>query len=314
MAVFCSQEEFLSLLGEISDKVEYIRMQVKGGSMYPFIRSGEWVKLEPASNCRNIKKGEMILFSKEGNIYAHRVVNKREDFVIAKGDLSFGNEGNIPIDDVLAKIVSVQRNGRDILLNSGLNRFIGIFMADFGFILQYIFLAIRKIIGLAVVLISFIQGLKVCRRLMKELSKDILVREAESFDKEQLRDLYLVNMQDIEVGLVGDKKSGFWLIAQKKEKIAGALAISFHEQNGKLWLLNGLIVKILYRGLGIGERLVKEVIVKGRAVGIRKIILFVNKKSKAALSLYKKLGFKISFDYPLEFNVGSDELYLLYEF
>lgn len=314
MAVFCSQEEFLSLLGEISDKAKYIRMQAKGGSMYPFIKSGEWVKLEPVSNCHNIKKGEMILFFKDGNIYAHRVVKKREASVIAKGDLSFGNEGDIPINDVLARIVSVQRNGRDILLNSGLNRFIGIFMADFGFILQYIFLAIRKIMGLLVVLISLIQGLKVYRRLMKELSKDILVREAGPLDKEQLRDLYLVNMGDIEVGLVGDKKSGFWLIAQKREKIVGALAISFREQNGKLWLLSGFIIKILYRGLGIGEKLVKEAILKAKASGISKLILFVNKESHAALNLYKKLGFKISFDYPLEFNVASNELYLLYEF
>lgn len=315
MTVFCSQKEFYSLITEVSNKAQYIRMQAKGGSMYPFIKSGDWIKLEPLSKCPSIKKGEVILFSKEGNLYAHRVVKKRGDFVLAKGDFSFGSEGNIPVKDVLARVVSVQRNGRDILLNFGLNRFLGIFIADFEFILQYLFLALRKIIGKAFVFLSFLQGIKDYRRLLKKIVfNDVVVRQAQPQDKEQLRDLYLVHMEDIEDGLIQNKKTGFFLVAQRKEKILGALAVSRFEKDESFWLINGLIVKPLYRGLGIGEKLVKEAIDRVKAPAARSIGLFVNKKSKAAVRLYKKLKFKIKVEHPAEFSLAKDELYLLYTF
>lgn len=49
-----------------------------------------------------------------------------------------------------------------------------------------------------------------------------------------------------------------------------------------------------YTGKGLGEKMVKKVINEAYSMGFKTIILFTNRKLKAAISLYEKLGFKIT--------------------
>lgn len=313
--VFCSKEEFYSLYKDLLEKTQSFYMQVKGGSMYPFVRNGDSIEVLPLKQeYNNIKKGEIILFTRNNYFYVHRVIKKAGDNFITKGDFSFGTDGNIPKNDIFARVISVQRNGRKIHLHSKLNSFIGLFMASFGFFLQYIFLFFRKAIDFAIVSLSLIQGIKIYRRLIKKiLNKNIVIRIAQLEDKEQLRDLYMVSNSDIEDGIINAEKDGFWLIAKKGEKLVASIAISRYEKNPELWIIHGLIVKPLFRGLGIGEKLVESTIIKAEENEALEIGLFINKKSKPALNLYKKIGFEINSNYPSEFNVADDELYLTFE-
>jgi len=49
-----------------------------------------------------------------------------------------------------------------------------------------------------------------------------------------------------------------------------------------------------YRGLGIGEKVLRENIRRLKELGVRKVVLEVRVSNTAAIQLYKKLGFEIS--------------------
>ncbi len=312
MFVICPRQEFYDLYKGLLDKAESFRIQVKGGSMFPFILSGDWIEVFPVKEPANIKKGEIILFVKEGCFYVHRLIRKEGGFFVTKGDFSSYEDGKISGKDILARVVYVQRNNRKIYLYSKLNRAISLAIANCSFFMQLAVIFLRKAVNLAFRFISLIQTFRIYRCLIKRLvAKNIIIREVKLEDNEQLRDLYLVSMPDIMDGLLNSGKEGFWLSAEKNKKIVGAMAISKHENDDKLRLIFGLVVKPLFRGQGIGENLVKEAIKKAKVLGSERIGLIVNKSSKAALNLYKKAGFKVNDRILQEFKVAKNEFILL---
>ncbi len=312
MFLICPRQEFYDLYKGLLDKAESFRIQVKGGSMFPFIRSGDWIEVFPLKEPLNVKKGEIILFVKEGCFYVHRLIRKKGGFFVTKGDFSSYEDGNITGKDILAKVLYVQRNNRNIRLDSRLNRVISLAIANCSFFIQLGVIFLRKAASLAFRFISLTQSFKIYRCLIKFfVGKHVIIREMKLEDKEQLRDLYLVSMPDIMDGILNFDKDGFWLIAESKNKISGAMTISKSEKDRELWLIFGLVVKPLFRGQGIGENLVKEAVKKAKAQGAARIGLFVNRSSNAAVNLYKKAGFIANDKFSQEFETGKNELYLL---
>jgi signal peptidase I len=312
MNLFCSTKEFEELCRDVAGKADVIRLQVKGGSMFPFIRSGEWVDVVLCKDGeRSVRKGDIILFRKAESLYLHRVIKAKGDLFIAKGDQSFGHDGAIPTEDIIAKVVAVERGGRKIDLCSRSNRTVSVFIANAASILQYMFLFSRKIASLSLAAIYRIQHLNIYRDIAKKILKpDISVREASAEDEEGMRDLFLMGGQDIRDGIAKIKKDGFWLVAENRGKIVGGLTVTSLEKDPGMWVIFGLEVKPLLRGIGIGQKLVEEALERAKTAGAREIGLFVNKKNIPALKLYQKAGFSISDDFPQEFNKSPDEFYL----
>jgi GNAT superfamily N-acetyltransferase len=190
---------------------------------------------------------------------------------------------------------------------------ISVLAADFSMFLQYPFLFARKMISLSLVILVRLQSLKAYRRIVKKIMKGIVtVRVAGLEDEEQLRDLYLMAGNDIINGLAEVESEGFWLIAERNGKIAGGLTMTRYEKDPALWVIFGLEVKPLARGLGVGRAIVEAALLKAKQSGARQIGLFVNKKAKPALGLYRSLGFEAAV-VPAEFHCSSDEIYLSYE-
>jgi ribosomal protein S18 acetylase RimI-like enzyme len=314
MALFCSAQEFDSLCSDVANKADRIRLQVKGGSMYPFIQSGDWVELALFRSGEGAaEKGDVILLRKDGNLLMHRVLKKVQDGFIVKGDMSLGPDGQIPADDIIARVVSTERNAQRVDLRSKTNRFISIAIADTSLIVQYPVLVGRKISALAVAVFTGIQGLPIYRALAKKaLKTEVVIREACPDDAEAIRDLFIMGGHDVKKDIIDIKKEGFWLAAERKRKIVAALTVTRFEKDPKLWVIFGLEVKPAFRGLGIGERMVREAVVKARDGGAKNVGLFVNKRSTPAIKMYKKIGFKESSDFPSDFNRSPNELYLSY--
>jgi ribosomal protein S18 acetylase RimI-like enzyme len=314
MDIFCSTQEFDSLCREIAGKADLVRLQVKGGSMEPFIRSGDWVN---AALCRGAKcdigKGGIILFKKGESLYMHRVIRIGKDGFITKGDMSFGDDGLVTTSDVLARVISVERGGRLISLSSRPSRLAGAIAAEMSVIMQYPMLFTRKICALGCAALSWVQGLKIYRLGIKKiLGAAITVRDAAPDDEGDLRDLYLMAGHDIRDGIAKMKSEGFWLVAERKGKIVGGLTISRYEKDIGLRVIFGLEVKPRFRGLGIGEELVRRAMRKAGEERAKEIGLFVNKRAAPAIKLYRKLGFNVTDNFPGDFNRSVDELYLAY--
>jgi hypothetical protein len=104
-----------------------VRFKAPGKSMRPAILDGDCLMVEPIGPTA-IKMGDIILYQAEERIIAHRVMDIGKGEIpktptaariahysfILRGDASYSYDEPVYPDQILGKIVSVERNGRII--------------------------------------------------------------------------------------------------------------------------------------------------------------------------------------------------------
>jgi len=91
--------------------------------MSPFITNGDVVKVVPAEGKINL--GDIVLYlSSYGNVTVHRVIRKRKEGVIIKGDSVPSPDQLVPSEQILGRVVSVEKDGWRISLDKPIGRVI----------------------------------------------------------------------------------------------------------------------------------------------------------------------------------------------
>lgn len=91
------------------------------------------------------------------------------------------------------------------------------------------------------------------------------------------------------------KDRGFVLTAGLFGMIVGAAALIYFPENSSLhsgWWIFSLLVDKHYRGLGIGEGIVREILKRASTLGAERVNLMVNDQNERAINLYRKIGFQ----------------------
>lgn len=112
-----SGNELLGLIKDVQKKGGSLRFRAGGYSMKPSIRNNDLIKISPLPE-RGIFKGDIVLFRKSENsqIVVHRIVKKRADSYLVKGDNSLEDDGWITGDKIHGIVSEIKRNGRSIQL------------------------------------------------------------------------------------------------------------------------------------------------------------------------------------------------------
>ncbi|MGA7178021.1 MAG: GNAT family N-acetyltransferase [Thiobacillaceae bacterium] len=76
--------------------------------------------------------------------------------------------------------------------------------------------------------------------------------------------------------------------------MANALITVSTAEGGRVLLLEDVIVKAEYRGVGYGQQLVEYVLVWAHEAGMSRVTLLSDKDNTSALGFYKRLGFQPS--------------------
>jgi ribosomal protein S18 acetylase RimI-like enzyme len=85
------------------------------------------------------------------------------------------------------------------------------------------------------------------------------------------------------------------LMILDKDKLAGMVALK--KEDSTTYEFTKMAVGEEYRGKGLGEALSRAAISKARSRGAKRIVLYTHNSLKAAINLYRKLGFE---EIPLE--------------
>ncbi len=103
-------------------------LRVFGGSMWPWLRSGDVLSVrrkDPA----HIHPGEIVLFLREGRLYAHRVIRRISHsgraVLITKGDALPRADAPLADDELLGRVFRVRRAEREFALDSTQRRALG---------------------------------------------------------------------------------------------------------------------------------------------------------------------------------------------
>lgn len=112
---------------------EAIYLTVLGGSMYPFVKSGDKIKIEPI-NGRKIRIGDIAAVDMKTDerlrFFVHRIVkittHNEKKIYFTKGDAHNGKglDGPIAIDSIAGKVRQIERKGLNIDLETPLWRYL----------------------------------------------------------------------------------------------------------------------------------------------------------------------------------------------
>ncbi len=83
------------------------RFQARGRSMLPSIQDGEILYVRAIAP-RKLKAGEIVLFKSGGEFKAHRIVRKRGQRFITRGDAAMETDGEICGEQIVGRIFARQ--------------------------------------------------------------------------------------------------------------------------------------------------------------------------------------------------------------
>ena len=117
-----SNHLLLDLSTELLGRGKRVRFRAPGRSMYPTIRENEVITVEPVAPL-DVKVGDIILYRSGESVVAHRVMRieggKGETlrFILREDTLGTLDQP-VEVKQILGKVVSVERAGRNIDLYS----------------------------------------------------------------------------------------------------------------------------------------------------------------------------------------------------
>lgn len=148
------------------------------------------------------------------------------------------------------------------------------------------------------------------RKFARIFSKGIEIKEADPKDLQKVREWFR-QLDKEPSDFTSTHVTTF--IAQKKERILGhARLVRNLEERHPLrgYWLSSLAVGEQFQGMGIGEGLTQEIIARAKEEGAKELLLIVYEDQNPAIYLYRKLGFQIKKDSPLEDDLEQERAYL----
>lgn len=135
MRQLASTKPIREIFIEQLSKGNSIRMNIKGRSMYPFIKRNDMVTVKPIK-FEQIITGDIIVYTRsiEHDFTGHRVIKKRRntqgrEFLFTKGDASIHGDFPVYPEDIYGKVIIIERNGKSINLETGFRCFLGYLIA-----------------------------------------------------------------------------------------------------------------------------------------------------------------------------------------
>jgi signal peptidase I len=109
------------LAGDVVRTFGEIQLRVTGSSMLPTLWPGDLVRIESRQFAR-LAPGEVVFYLREGRLYLHRLVAKREigrdPLLITRGDAMPADDPPVPRSALLGVATAVRRHGQWVQLPS----------------------------------------------------------------------------------------------------------------------------------------------------------------------------------------------------
>lgn len=104
------------LAAEVICQFGELRLKVTGASMLPSVWPGDVLTVRRRSPAE-LLAGGIVLCYRNGGFVAHRLVGKRGDHLVTRGDAHTFEDTPFRSEDVLGEVVGIQRGGRSVRLS-----------------------------------------------------------------------------------------------------------------------------------------------------------------------------------------------------
>ena len=120
---------FNEITAELLRRGNRVRFRAIGASMQPTIEDGELITVATVGP-GSVKRGDILLYQNERGVFAHRMVGVVKGTVtidggdsppyLLRGDASVSCDAPVQLEQVIGRVVAVQRGGRNLALDSRL--------------------------------------------------------------------------------------------------------------------------------------------------------------------------------------------------
>lgn len=269
-----------------------LRMVARGHSMAPFVRDGDVLTIAPLHG-QDPEVGEVVAFTVSGTdrLAIHRVLDRTNTGWLMRGDNSGQTDGSVTADELLGRVVRVERSGHEVRVGNGPERVVLAVLNRCG-LLWAAGSVVRRFRRRAAHALRRVQGLSVYRCIGRGLPLSIEVVPAARDDR-----LFVVRLRDFEShgALSADQGDLTEWVAKRGGKVVGFVQYMCRPDPDDAWAghwLFGLTVRPWFRGLGVGEALTRRVMEHARLDNAPELLLTVFEDNHRAILLYRKLGFQ----------------------
>jgi len=88
-----------------------IRLGVTGSSMFPAVRPGDVLTIQPLGGSP-VESGQIILWVRAGRLFAHRVIGFKNGRPITQGDTLVAPDGPVAEAEIVGRVTHIERLGR----------------------------------------------------------------------------------------------------------------------------------------------------------------------------------------------------------
>jgi signal peptidase I len=104
-----------------------IRVKAEGLSMYPNIKPGSVIFIEPFKEGTEPSPGEIIAWKRDSGFVVHRLIkiyiHKHQKYFVTRGDSIMAEDEPVVFDDIAGKVVKVENpQGKAVRADSFLNK------------------------------------------------------------------------------------------------------------------------------------------------------------------------------------------------
>ena len=129
-----NRADFQAVVAEILNSNNLLRFRARGASMYPFIRDGDVIEVQPI-DASAVRCGDVVLCQwPNGRVVAHRVIQvcqkKGEEMLLIQGDAVTCPDGFISGEQVLGRVVAIERRGKRIERGGVLQQLMGMLWVE----------------------------------------------------------------------------------------------------------------------------------------------------------------------------------------
>jgi hypothetical protein len=145
-----SGSALVEILQAVLDKQVPFRFRAKGFSMTPFIKDGDVITVSPLTGVLPCL-GDVVAFTQPetGRLAVHRIVGKKGRYFLLKGDNIYSGQDAVPQKNLLGFVKIVERNGKQVFLGLGPERFLIALLTRTGLLFRLL-TPLRKLVRLFV--------------------------------------------------------------------------------------------------------------------------------------------------------------------
>ncbi len=267
----------LADLLELSDLLlatDLFSFRVAGWSMFPTLRKGDLLMIEPAS-LSQLRVGDLILFHREGQLICHRLVGLETGGpapqLVTKGDAA--TEGDAPLEpgQILGRVVDVRRSGLGLVplaMRIDQSR-------------EWLTQRVARCL-------QALQGLRLYRRILSAACARWVTYEVGLPQGSRWYDYQRIAAGEPAPQVV--TRQSFRLLAKVAGTAVGRLCA---EPRGQDYWITGLTVRLRFRGLGLASKLLGLACTVAARNGSGRVMASLESDNQQALRLYEKMGFRL---------------------